>query len=741
MEATEHDSPKLTMKQNQSKPTLSIAYPTAIAVCLLILGGASAQADEDIESFSRLSEAPWEEVLHDSCTQDWQDTFTLDGKKATITHSEKGMDFLAGPKAGNDAHHAVLWTKKDFQGDLKIEYEYTRLDSEARMVTILYIQATGSGEPGFGKDITTWAKNREVPAMKTYFNHMNTYHISYAAFGTGTREPGNDYIRGRRYMAAGLKETNLENEWTKTGLFETGVPHKITVIKQDRDIYMHIRNAEKELLCHFVNTKFPPITEGRIGLRHMYTRGARYKDFKVSVPAKKSPVPAVKDETPEVCSDDEVLPFGKKGKFKMLYDVRQRPQSVLLHGRLFLVYNGDATPTEDLKGNACPMFISYDPKTRSFTDPVRIGPRHSDHHYSPIIWADEKDYLHVLHGCHRTPGVHLVSSEPVGPGTVQVTWEEEAAIAPKISYPTVHRIYDQKEVLAYRNQGHSGSWTYLISNDNGKTWTGPQKDVTDLDSKGRIDWSAYRTALPSKDGKYLHMVYTDYDDYVHRLTPDRLYNSRYKQDVNNQWKYNLHYVKINLRTHEVVNADGQTVETPVDIDSSKKRCLIWDTDGRGAGVPPAMCLDETGVPAFLHVLSEDDLKTHRYYYVRREDGQWKKTPVCASNHQWNSGHLSRDAEGVLHAYVVVGEGYLEGGYMDRHGGGIIEEWISRDKGTTWKKRRELTPDPNRYPGWRFNNVQPVVRPDGSFVDGMLLFYGWKDAEEPSAKAFLFHELP
>ena len=63
MEATEHDSPKLTMKQNQSKPTLSIAYPTAIAVCLLILRGASAQADEDIESFSRLSDAPWEEVL------------------------------------------------------------------------------------------------------------------------------------------------------------------------------------------------------------------------------------------------------------------------------------------------------------------------------------------------------------------------------------------------------------------------------------------------------------------------------------------------------------------------------------------------------------------------------------------------------------------------------------------------------------------------------------------------------
>jgi len=42
------------------------------------------------------------------------------------------------------------------------------------------------------------------------------------------------------------------------------------------------RNSEKELLCHFITAKFPAITEGKVGLRHMYTRGARYGHFKVS---------------------------------------------------------------------------------------------------------------------------------------------------------------------------------------------------------------------------------------------------------------------------------------------------------------------------------------------------------------------------------------------------------------------------------------------------------------------------
>jgi len=255
---------------------------------LLVLGVSFVRADTDIKAdpatrFAELVKAEWKDVFHDRCTGDWNDSWTLDGLKATVKNDANGMDFTAGPEAFNNAHHAVLWTKQDFKGDLKIEYEYTRLDNEIRRVTILYIQATGSGMPGFDKDIGAWADKRTVPSMSTYYNNMNTYHISYAAFGGRNEIPGNDYIRGRRYMCGALNGTELDNEYEKTGLFDSGVPHKITIIKRDRHIYMRIRNSEKEMLCHFVNSKFPPITEGKIGLRHMYTRGSRYKDFKVSV--------------------------------------------------------------------------------------------------------------------------------------------------------------------------------------------------------------------------------------------------------------------------------------------------------------------------------------------------------------------------------------------------------------------------------------------------------------------------
>jgi hypothetical protein len=446
------------------------------------------------------------------------------------------------------------------------------------------------------------------------------------------------------------------------------------------------------------------------------------------------------EDRPQIETSAIPMAFADGGKLKMLYDCRQRPQSVLLKDKLFIVYNGDAKPTDNDKGSAYPLLITYDPQDRSFSKPVRLGQRSSsDHHYSPIIWADEDDYLHVLFGCHKTPGTHLISEQPVKHGTSKVTWQEGPQIAPKLSYPTVHRIAGDKELIYYRTDGHTSSWTYRISEDNGRTWIGPESDVTDLDSKGRLDWSSYQTKLVSKDGKYLHVVYTDYDDNKNSPDPQRFFNPRYNGLASNEWKYNLSYVKIDLETHIVRSGDGEVLKTPIDIDYSKANCEIWDTQWRGAGIPPVISLDESGEPTFLHVLSEDNLETHRYYYVRRVNGNWIQTPICESNHQWNSGYLARDKNGSLHAYLLVGEGYLEGGYMDRHGGGRMEEWVSRDKGNSWKKLRDLTANLEQYYGWRFNNVQPVVHPDGSIVDGMLLFYGWKDKDAPEAKAFLLHE--
>ena len=218
----------------------------------------------------------------DPCTGDWKELWFLDGEIGTVSTDPDGMTLKAGPDWGNDAHHMVLWTRDSFKGDMKIEYEYTRLDTETRGVTILYIEATGSGKDPYTTDIYDWRELRTVPAMSMYFNHMHVYHISYAAFPNDEDTQG--YIRARRYIpeARGLEGTGLEPDYFPTGLFKTGVPHKITVIKKARDLYMRIENPEQVTYYHMENTEFPSITEGRVGLRHMFTRSARYRNFRIS---------------------------------------------------------------------------------------------------------------------------------------------------------------------------------------------------------------------------------------------------------------------------------------------------------------------------------------------------------------------------------------------------------------------------------------------------------------------------
>lgn len=245
-------------------------------------GEAAERFSADARAFANAEQGAWETVFQDACTEDWKERWFLDGEVGTVTTGKEGMALVAGPEFGNDAHHMVLWTKAVFEGDLKIDYTYTRLDEETRAVTILYVQASGSGVAPYAKDLSQWSDLRKIPAMRTYYDNMDAYHISIAAFPNDADTTA--YIRARRYRPHqnGLEGTALNPDYFPEGLFEMGVPHRITVIKRDRDLYIRIVNPRQVFHGHMRNPDLPPITSGHIGLRHMYTRAARYADMSIS---------------------------------------------------------------------------------------------------------------------------------------------------------------------------------------------------------------------------------------------------------------------------------------------------------------------------------------------------------------------------------------------------------------------------------------------------------------------------
>lgn len=224
----------------------------------------------------------WELKFKDNCTKDWQNNWFLDGLIANVENTPEGMHLQAGPEFGNDAHHMVLWTKKSFEGDVKIEFDYTRTDNETRAVNILYIQATGKAEGDFTEDIFEWNHLREVPSMRTYFNNMKALHISFAAFPND--EKTQDYVRARSYPVTaekGFGQLEIPPTYFDSGLFKTNEPCKITVIKTDAKLFFKVEGKQVTKIFTWDTSQLSPLKEGRIGLRHMYTRSALYNNFRI----------------------------------------------------------------------------------------------------------------------------------------------------------------------------------------------------------------------------------------------------------------------------------------------------------------------------------------------------------------------------------------------------------------------------------------------------------------------------
>ena len=174
--------------------------------------------------------------------------------------------------------------RESFEGDIKIEYNYTRTDSQMVNVNILFIQATGIGNEAFDTDISKWNDFRKVPTMSKYYNNMNTIHISYAAFKMVNDDPEADYIRVRQYPVSEkitFDDMEIPPSYYETGLFKTGVTYKMTWIKTKTKLCLKVEGGDLVKNYSWEIKKPVSITEGRIGLRHMYTRSANYSDFKI----------------------------------------------------------------------------------------------------------------------------------------------------------------------------------------------------------------------------------------------------------------------------------------------------------------------------------------------------------------------------------------------------------------------------------------------------------------------------
>ena len=238
--------------------------------------------NSDAEQFTAFENLDLPLALEDDGTGDWRDHWVLDGERAVIRNTPRGMVFSAGPVAQDHASHAVLWTRKSFSGAMKVEFDFTRLDTINRYVNILYFHAQGIGGE-YGQDIHAWADRREIPYMKTYFEKMNLLHISYAAFGNPNDDDVN-YLRVRRYPVTAersFNEIEVEPTVDDTGCFQPGVLHRMCFVKTADKLALRIR-SEAGALHHIWDTaSVAPPQSGPLGIRHMFAKCSRYYNLRI----------------------------------------------------------------------------------------------------------------------------------------------------------------------------------------------------------------------------------------------------------------------------------------------------------------------------------------------------------------------------------------------------------------------------------------------------------------------------
>lgn len=244
--------------------------------------GQNQKSSSDVR-YKNLQSAGWQEVFFDDGTSSWQEKWFLDGERGNVRNTPEGMVFSAGPVRGDNGSHSVLWTRDVFKGDIKIEFDYTRLDDVDYGVNILYIQATGIGRSPYSENIADWSRLRLIPYMSIYYQYMNLLHISYAANMPGGSQ--NDYVRARRYPVKPGEDfettTRVFPDYDNTGLFLPGITYHFTFIKKGYDLFFNVMNENTDRLFYWNTSVFDPVTKGRIGIRHMYTRAARYYNIHI----------------------------------------------------------------------------------------------------------------------------------------------------------------------------------------------------------------------------------------------------------------------------------------------------------------------------------------------------------------------------------------------------------------------------------------------------------------------------
>ncbi len=257
-------------------------------------------------------------------------------------------------------------------------------------------------------------------------------------------------------------------------------------------------------------------------------------------------------------------------------------------------------------------------------------------------------------------------------------------------------------------------------------YEGPKRRTCFASSADGIEWKWTQLA-DIEDGHYqISAATADKAATAFNYHPKAFMGDPKKRGLN--WRTNLYYMETPDQGKTWRTADGTALEPP--LAKTGNPALIRDFEKEGLLVYlKDITFDSEGRPLILFITSEGyqsgPENNPRTWRLARWDGsEWVISDITTSDNNYDMGSLYHEGDGSLRVIAPT-----ETGPQPFNPGGEIGMWLSKDKGGTWNKQRQLTS------GSPYNHTY-VRRP----VDADPGFYGfWADGHgrEPSLSRLYF----
>jgi len=337
--------------------------------------------------------------------------------------------------------------------------------------------------------------------------------------------------------------------------------------------------------------------------------------------------------------------------------------------KTFFCYGGTTT---DSNQKLLHMVSYYDHKTGTVPRPtILLDKNTSDAHDNPVISVDGKGCIWIFstsHGTARPSYIHR-SSKPYDVNSFELINARKKENGKKV--PMTNFSYMQTWHI--KNRGFICFFTrYNYPAD---------RTICFMTSPDGIEWSKWSRLAAIDKGHYQISA-------ANKNKAGTAFNF-HPEEKGLNWRTNLYYIETADFGRTWQTADGQKLTLPLrDVENP---ALVHDYRAQGLNVYlKDIRLDERARPVILFLTSKgyesgpkNDPRT--WTTARWTGRKWQIRPAFVSDNNYDMGSLYLEDDRM---WRIIGP--TETGPQPYNPGGEMAMWISKDRGKTWKKVKQLT---------------------------------------------------